>query len=113
MSPRKCKLWSECHNDAVYQLPHANLALCKDHYLLNVQKRVKRLIEKKHMFHPHRNEKLLIAASGGKDSQVLLHLIKNIYPEGLDIEALYINLGISKKLYSDDSEKVARDCCRL
>jgi uncharacterized protein (TIGR00269 family) len=79
--------------------------------LANVEKRVKTLIEKKHMFHPHRGEKLLVAASGGKDSQVLLSILKKIYPEGLHIEALYIELGINKREYSHGSGIAARKFC--
>ncbi|WP_371806144.1 ATP-binding protein [Candidatus Lokiarchaeum ossiferum] len=72
---------------------------------------MKELIEKKHMFHPDRDEKLLVAASGGKDSQVLLSIIKKLYPVGLDVEALYIELGISQENYSQDSGIVARKFC--
>lgn len=109
--PKSCKFFSECKSPAVFQIPHSRLSLCRHHYLKNVEKRVKELIEKKHMFHPHREEKLLVAASGGKDSQVLLSIIKKIYPEGLDVEALYIELGISHKNYSQDSSIVARKYC--
>ena len=106
-----CKFWAECHERAVYQIPHSKLSLCRVHYLANVEKRVKTLIEKKHMFHPHRGEKLLVAASGGKDSQVLLSLLKKIYPDGLEIEALYIELGINKRDYSRGSGIAARKYC--
>ena len=63
------------------------------------------------MFHPFRNEKVLVAASGGKDSQVLLHILKQIYPEGLDLHALYIDLGIKSHQYSPDSLTVAQKYC--
>ncbi|MHA1674637.1 MAG: hypothetical protein ACTSYI_13545 [Promethearchaeota archaeon] len=42
-----CKFWADCHERAVYQIPHSKLALCRVHYLANVEKRVKTLIEKK------------------------------------------------------------------
>ncbi|MHA1519579.1 MAG: TIGR00269 family protein [Promethearchaeota archaeon] len=109
--PRLCKFFQSCHSPAVYQIPHSKLALCKEHFLENVEKRVKKLIEKKHMFHPHREEKLLIAVSGGKDSQVLLSIIRTIYPEGLDMEALYIELGIAPDKYSEDSGIIAKQWC--
>ncbi|WP_457557291.1 ATP-binding protein [Candidatus Harpocratesius sp.] len=109
---RKCKFFEKCHQSAVFRIPHSNLALCKQHFLENVEKRVKKLVEKKHMFHPNRGEKLLIAASGGKDSQVLISIIKTLYPENLDIEALYIELGIKSDNYSVDSGKIAKDWCK-
>ena len=109
--PKSCKFFSECKSPAAYRIPHSHLSLCRDHYIANVEKRVKRLIEKKHMFHPHRGEKLLVAASGGKDSQALLSMIKKIYPEGLDVEALYIELGIAHQHYSQDSAAIAKKFC--
>ncbi len=112
MSPRKCKFFEECHADAIYQIPYSKLSLCKDHLLSNVQKRVRTLVEKKHMFHPNRNEKVLVAASGGKDSQVLLHILKHIYPENLEIHALYIDLGINSRQYSPDSLLAAQKLCK-
>ncbi len=109
--PKSCKLFEECKKPAVYQIPHSKLALCAHHYLVNVEKRVKRLIEKKHMFHPDRDEKILIATSGGKDSQILLHIIKKLYPIGLEIHALFIELGIKEKNYSTDSKRIAKELC--
>ena len=35
--------------------------------------------------------------------QVLLSILKTLYPEGLEIEALYIELGINKREYSRGS----------
>lgn len=108
---RMCKFFQSCHQSAVYQIPHSKLALCKEHFLANVEKRVKELIEKKHMFHPDRGEKVLVAASGGKDSQVLLSIIRTIYPEKLAVEALYIELGIKPSNYSKDSKNMAEEWC--
>ncbi len=96
----------------MFKIPHSGLALCKEHYLENMEKRVKKLIEKKHMFHPNRDEKLLVAASGGKDSQVLLSIIKTLYPEDLEVHALYLELGIQPNDYSKDSGRFAEDWCQ-
>ncbi len=112
MGHRWCKFFSECKQKAVYRIPHSNLALCKDHFLKNVEKRVKKLVEKKHMFHPGANEKVLLALSGGKDSQVLLTVLKNLYPEGVQFEGLYIELGIAQHGYSADSGVIAAELCR-
>jgi len=76
-----CKFFTECKSKAVYRIPHSNLALCKDHFLANVEKRVQKLILKSHIIHREGKNKILIALSGGKDSQVLLSIIKKLYPE--------------------------------
>ena len=110
--PKYCKFYSECKKIAVYQIPHSKLSLCKAHFLKNVEKRVKKIVEKKHMFHPDRGEKLLVAASGGKDSQVLLSIIKKLYPENLNVEAIYVELGIKEKGYSKNSGTIAQKLCQ-
>ncbi len=90
--------------------------LCKEHFLRNLEKRVKRFIEKKHLIYPWNpkysrfREKILVALSGGKDSQVLLHVLKRIYPDEY-IEGLYVELGISHGEYSKDSHEVAKRTC--
>ena len=114
--PRYCKFFKECGNRAAYKLPHANLSLCKDHFLSNLEKRVNTFIVKKHLIHPYKpeyspyKEKILVAVSGGKDSQVLLYLFKKLFPEE-EIEALYIELGIKSKNYSQDSSRIAAQMC--
>ncbi len=117
MGRRYCKFFSECKKKAVYKIPYTNLYLCKEHFIENLEKRVRRFIEKKHLIHPWHpkysryREKILIALSGGKDSQVLLHVMKHLYPDEI-IEGIYIELGISHGDYSLDSEKIARATCK-
>ena len=106
-----CKFYRECKSKAVYRIPHSNLALCKDHFLANVEKRVQKLVHKSHIIRREGKNKILIALSGGKDSQVLLSIMKKSYPENIELHGLYIELGISKENYSKDSGIIAQSLC--
>lgn len=106
-----CKFFRECKSKAVYRIPHSNLALCKDHFLANVEKRVQKLVKKSHIIRREGKNKILIALSGGKDSQVLLSIMKKSYPENIELHGLYIELGISDENYSKDSGIIAQSLC--
>ncbi|MBA7570565.1 tRNA(Ile)-lysidine synthase [subsurface metagenome] len=106
-----CKFFRECKSKAVYRIPHSNLALCKDHFLANVEKRVQKLVQKSHIIRREGKNKILIALSGGKDSQVLLSIMKKLYPENIELHGLYIELGISDENYSKDSGIIAQSLC--
>ncbi len=68
---------------------HHKLALCKDHYLEWVPEQAERFIKKYRMF--TRDEKILVAVSGGKDSLALWDILQRL---GYTADGLYISLGI-------------------
>ena len=55
-----------------------------------------------------KNEKVLLALSGGKDSSVMAYVLKKL---GYNIEGIYINLYIGK--YSEDCLKAVEDLCSM
>lgn len=65
------------------------LALCKEHYLEWVPEQTERFIKKYEMF--TREEKILVAVSGGKDSLALWDILTHL---GYQADGLYIGLGI-------------------
>jgi tRNA-5-methyluridine54 2-sulfurtransferase len=65
------------------------LALCKEHYLEWIPEQTERFIKKYKMF--SREEKVIVAVSGGKDSLSLWDILVRL---GYKADGLYIGLGI-------------------
>jgi len=55
-----------------------------------------------------KGEKVVVAASGGKDSTVVLHLLNKW---GFEPRALHVNLGIKTRGYSDEHEESIKRFC--
>lgn len=85
-------------NKAIVYLPQHRLALCKEHYISWFEKRVQKTIDEFKMF--SKNEKILVAVSGGKDSLALWNVLTKL---GYEADGFYINLGIGE--YSQDSKE--------
>jgi uncharacterized protein (TIGR00269 family) len=82
----KCRV---CGQKAVINMRQHKLSLCKDHYLEWIPEQTERFIEKYEMF--TREEKVLVAVSGGKDSLSLWDILQRL---GVHADGLYICLGI-------------------
>jgi len=80
------------------------LALCKEHYLEWMPEQTERFIKKYSMF--TRDEKILVAVSGGKDSLALWDILARL---GYHADGLYIGLGIDGGFgYSSESHRLAQ-----
>ncbi|MEM1686957.1 MAG: TIGR00269 family protein [Zestosphaera sp.] len=91
--------------DAVVMQRHTGRVLCRDCFIKDVISRVEREIKKFHMFSD--NDRLLIAASGGKDSYVLLDIILRLHDPS-KIGVVTIVEGIEGYNRLEDVEKVRR-----
>jgi len=94
----------KCGEKAAINMRQHKLALCPHHFLDWIPEQVERSIKRYHMF--TKEERLLLAVSGGKDSlslwDILLHL-------GYTVDGLYIELGIDGGIdYSARSLEYAR-----
>jgi len=89
----KCK---RCPHKAQVHLRHHNAAFCKDCFILFFQRQVQRAVEKEEMF--SRDEPLLVAVSGGKDSLALWEVLVEL---GYNTTGLHLALGIGE--YSSHS----------
>lgn len=94
----KCK---RCENKAQIQLRHYNAAFCKPCFVFVFQRQVERAIEHEKMF--TRQEPVLVAVSGGKDSLALWDVLAEL---GYETTGLYLGLGIGE--YSSHSEEMTR-----
>lgn len=90
----------KCSQKAVINMRQHKLALCQTHFLEWVPEQVQRFIEKYKMF--RREERVLVAVSGGKDSLSLWDILHRL---GYQADGLYIGLGIDEGLqYSAKSQ---------
>lgn len=94
---------TKCGGKAAVQLKHHNLALCGEHFSEWMQTQTERTIHHYKMF--SREDRLLVAVSGGKDSLSLWDILWKL---GYQTEGLYLDLGIDKNTdYSKNSGKLA------
>lgn len=93
-----------CGKKACINMRQHKLALCKTHFLDWVPEQVERSIRRYHMF--TREDRLLVAVSGGKDSLSLWDILLRI---GYPADGIYIGLGIDGGVnYSMNSLEYAR-----
>jgi uncharacterized protein (TIGR00269 family) len=82
----KCR---RCTSKATVQVRRHNAAYCKPCFVFVFQRGVERSIERERMF--TRDERVLVAVSGGKDSLALWDVLAEL---GYATEGLYLGLGI-------------------
>lgn len=94
-----------CGEKAVINMRQHKLALCGPHFVEWVHKQTARFITKYRMF--TRDERVLVAISGGKDSLALWDILLDL---GYRADGLYIGLGIDGGFaYSDQSYAYIQD----
>lgn len=95
----KCRT---CGAKASVNMRQHRLALCREHYLEWIPEQTERFIKKYHMF--ARDEKILVAVSGGKDSLSLWHILVKL---GYQTDGVYLGLGIDGGIdYSHESQRL-------
>ena len=102
----------KCKKKAATLVRYSGAHLCRDHFCEFVEKRVMR--ELRNQFKLEGRERIAVAVSGGKDSTVALHLVKDILGKrrNLEICAITVDEGISG--YRESSVPiVARNCEEL
>lgn len=104
----KCK---ECKRESVVFLPYWNVNLCKKHFLGLFEQRVKKAIREFRLL--KKGDHVVVGLSGGKDSTVLLHMLKRI-SKVLPIKLTAITIDEGIKGYRKKTITVARrECKRL
>ena len=104
---KKC---SKCNKTAITFIRYNGTYLCKDHFNLFFEKRVKKDIKKQGK--TENDNKIGVAISGGKDSLVALKLINDIFKKRRQIEIVAITVDEGIKGYRDNSIKFAFNYCK-
>jgi uncharacterized protein (TIGR00269 family) len=94
----KCRT---CRGPAIIDLPRHNANFCADHFLELCRRQVAKAID--HFKMIARDDRVLVAVSGGKDSLAVWDLLIEL---GYQADGLYVGLGIGE--YSDTSAEYAR-----
>lgn len=97
-SGSKCRT---CRGPAIIDLPRHNANFCADHFMELCRRQVIKAIE--HFKMIARDDRVLVAVSGGKDSLAVWDLLIEL---GYQADGLYVGLGIGD--YSDISAEYAR-----
>jgi uncharacterized protein (TIGR00269 family) len=98
----KCRT---CRGPAIIDLPRHNANFCADHFLELCRRQVQKAIDEHRMF--SRDERILVAVSGGKDSLAVWDLLGEL---GYRADGYYIALGIGE--YSDHSREITEEFAR-
>jgi tRNA-5-methyluridine54 2-sulfurtransferase len=94
----------KCKKNAVMNMKHHRLALCREHYIEWVVEYTQKTIKKFDLF--THNDKILVAVSGGKDSLALWDIL---WQAGYQADGLYIGLGIDDGIhYSERSHELTK-----
>ncbi|MFQ6120619.1 MAG: phosphoadenosine phosphosulfate reductase family protein, partial [Methanosarcinales archaeon] len=98
---------TKCNNNAIIYQKYSGVHLCKEHFIYDVERKIKRDMRKHSMI--LQNDKVAVALSGGKDSITLLYILHKVFckREDIDLIAITINEGISG--YREKTLKIAKD----
>ncbi|MFK8023656.1 MAG: ATP-binding protein [Ilumatobacter sp.] len=94
----KCR---SCKAPAVIDLPRHNANFCAEHLLQLCRRQMHKAIDDYSMF--GRDDRLLVAVSGGKDSLAVWDMLVEA---GYQADGFYVGLGIGE--YSEESERYVR-----
>ena len=95
-------------NNAEVYLPHSNLSLCPDCFMLLTERKVKHTIDAYRML--SKNDRIGVAVSGGKDSSSLAYILNSLFGK-LDMTLIYIDLGVPK--YSQHCLEKVRSLAKM
>ncbi|MEK6922535.1 MAG: TIGR00269 family protein, partial [Nanoarchaeota archaeon] len=99
----------QCNNKSIIKLPNSNVSLCKKHFNIYFEKKIRKTIRVYNMV--NKNDTIAVACSGGKDSLSLLYVLNKIFePTKVRLVALAIDEGI--KGYRDPELTYVKKFCK-
>ncbi len=105
-SKNKC---SRCNRDSVTESGHLGESLCRRCFTRLFEKRVKRTIRLNKLL--HREDRIGVALSGGKDSAVALHIMKKLVDRVPSSELVAYTIDEGIEGFRDKSIKAAAGLC--
>ena len=101
---------SFCRNKSVYFRRNEGHHYCKNHFIKNIEKRVKRIIRVNKLV--ENGDRIAVTVSGGKDSTNVLFLLNKIFKNNPKIKLFAITLDEGIKGYRDKSVKKSEIFCK-
>ncbi|NVM30457.1 MAG: TIGR00269 family protein [Candidatus Helarchaeota archaeon] len=95
----------KCKKEAAYYRPYSGEHLCRRHFLESIDRKVARTIARHKML--KETDRIGVGISGGKDSTVLLHILKKVEERFSKSSLLAITIDEGIKGYRDESLKLA------
>jgi len=105
------KRCSKCSKPAVTYIRYNGTHLCNEHFINYVTRRVKKEVRQQGKTPAH--AKIGVAVSGGKDSLVTLHLLKEMFSKRPDVEIIALTIDEGIQGYRDKSIPVVKKNCEL
>ncbi|MCD6226283.1 MAG: TIGR00269 family protein [Candidatus Aenigmarchaeota archaeon] len=101
---------SFCKNKSVYYRRNEGNYYCKNHFIKNIEKKVKRTISQNKLI--KNGDRIAIAFSGGKDSSTLLIILNKIFKNNPNIKLFAITIDQGIKLRSNEMLKKTKKLCQ-
>jgi uncharacterized protein (TIGR00269 family) len=100
----------KCKKTAITFIRYNGTHLCRDHFIEYFERRIKKDIKKQGK--TESNSKIAVALSGGKDSNVALYVIHDIFSKRPNIDILAVTVDEGIKDYRDKSIVFASQNCK-
>ena len=81
---------TKCNREAEFFIPYAGIHLCREHFIDFIDKKVKGEIKEQVKF--KKDDRILIAVSGGKDSMLLMHEMHKIFGNWRNFEMIAVTV---------------------
>ncbi len=98
---------SKCDKKAITEIRYAGIRLCKEHFFQFIDRKVKREIREQAHF--KKDDKILIAVSGGKDSMLTMHQMHKIFGKWKDLELVAVTVDEGIGEFRKECAKIASE----
>ena len=98
-------LCDRCLHQAVIYQRYSGVHLCREHFVRDVERRIKKDTRKM----VEGGDRIAVALSGGKDSTLLLYVLSEIFEKRRDIEILAITIDEGIRGYREHTIRVAKN----